>query len=484
MNLLLTRLETHAATNPSAIALSDDSCAITYGALPDVISGAARRIGAGLKPGAGPVAVALDNGPAWALADLALLRLGRVSLPLPPFFSPAQTAHALADAGAGALLRPARPDEPGFEIAGRRLTLQPLDNPPVALHAGTSKITYTSGSTGEPKGVCLSAAQMQSTAAAIVEALGVEHAGVHVPVLPLAVLLENIAGLYATLIAGGRYHAPGLARLGFVDPFRPDFARMVSTLADAGASSLILVPELLRGLLAQLTRGGQRLEGLTFVAVGGAKVSPELVAQARGLGVPVHEGYGLTECASVVALNLPGAERAATVGRALPHLDVSLADDGEILVGPAPFLGYVGQPAPRGPVRTGDLGERDADGFLRIAGRKSNTIITSFGRNISPEWVESELLAQPEIAQAAVFGEASDRLSAILVPAAATVGRDGLAAAVARANGRLPDYARVDRWLRGEPFAASTGELTGNGRLRRQAIWARRGGALSAQETA
>lgn len=484
MSVVLSRIAALAADPLSGVALSDGRIEISYAALPDAITAVAAEIRSRLPGDGRPVAVALDNGAAWVLADLALLQLGIPSLPLPPFFSPDQTQHALRDCGAGALLRPAAPGEPSFDIAGRPLTLQALPGGPVALHQGTAKITYTSGSTGSPKGVCLSSDQMARTALAIVETLGQQHAGVHVPVLPLAVLLENVAGLYATLLAGGRYHAPGLVELGFADPFRPDLAKLCNTVTAAGATSLILVPELLRGLMAAVAQGAPRPDGLTFVAVGGAKVSPRLIASARAAGLPVHEGYGLTECASVVALNTPGADRPGAVGRALPHLEVSLAEDGEIVVGPRPYLGYVGGPAHTGPVRTGDLGALDADGYLTISGRKSNTIITAFGRNVAPEWVESELLAQPEIAQAAVFGESRARLSAIVVPSTAAVGAEALAAAIERANARLPDYARVSHWTPGPPFNAAAGELTGNGRPRRQVIWARRGQTLTTTESA
>jgi len=357
-----------------------------------------------------------------------------------------------------------------FMAAGAALAATPTRLPSRPLHPGTAKITYTSGSTATPKGVCLSLAQMEATAAALVEAIGVEFAGDHLAVLPLGVLLENVAGLYPTVLAGGAYHAPGLARLGFGDGLRADMARMSDFIAAREISSLILTPELLRGLTAHLHMGGPRLPQLKLAAVGGAKISPGLIAAARAVGLPAYEGYGLSECASVVALNTPPADRAGTVGRTLPHLSVSIAADGEVVVGPDAFLGYVGGPPRSGPLRTGDLGSLDADGFLSIDGRKSNILITAFGRNVSPEWVESELAAEPEIGQAAVFGEAASNLCAVVVPAHAGVPIEAIQAAIDRANRRLPVYAQVDRWTLSPPFALSRGELTANGRLRRAAI--------------
>ena len=407
-----------------------------------------------------PVGVLLDNGPDWVVADLALIASGRPSVPIPPFFTREQTAHALADAGAGLTI------SPGLDHGVR---LDPTSLPPRPLHPGTAKITYTSGSTGAPKGVCLSLDQMEAVAGSLVAVLGREKAGVHLPVLPLAVLLENVAGLYPILLAGGRYHALGLTEIGFANPFQPDLSRLLNAIVASEATSLILVPELLRGLIAAKVMSGVSTPALELVAVGGARVSPALLAAAASANLPVVEGYGLSECASVVAINRPGEAVPGTVGRPLPHLAVCLAEDGEIRVGPNPFLGYVGQPTAPETLATGDIGSFDEDGRLSITGRKSNTLITAFGRNIAPEWIESELLAEPDILQALVFGEAQAGLGALIVPLPGWTDQ-AVAAAVARVNDRLPDYARVCRWHRTPPFDPASGQLTANGRPRRAAL--------------
>lgn len=473
MSRVLNALARRARETPTAPALSNGARTWSCAELDGEVEEAAGRLAACLAdaPAMRPVALALDNGPAWVVLDLALIRLGRPSLPLPPFFTPEQRQHALADAGAVLLVSPpAAGAAPIVNVAGQAVAVQRLAVPPRPLHSGTAKITYTSGSTGTPKGVCLSQVQMEAVAGSLVETIGADYAGRHLAVLPLGVLLENVAGLYPTLIAGGCYDVRPLAELGFAPGERPDLVRLADVAEQAGAASLILVPELLRGLMAVLATQGRRLPALRLVAVGGAKVAPQLIAGARRLGLPAYEGYGLSECGSVVALNTPHADRPGTVGRVLPHLTVRLDADGEILVGPTPFLGYVGGPPQTGDWRTGDLGRLDADGWLSLTGRKSNILINAYGRNISPEWVESELLAEPEIGQAAVFGEAATELSALIVPSRADVTPAALGEAVARVNARLPDYARVGRWRPRAPFDVASGEVTANGRPRRHVL--------------
>lgn len=473
MSLVLAAIAERARTCPETPALVGAGRSLGWAALAREISETQAWLTdrlANLPPEA-PVGVALDNGPAWVVLDLALMAMGRPSVPLPPFFTPQQRLHALTDAGACLLVRPpATALDPIVAVAGSEVVAQVLDQPPRALHPGTAKITYTSGSTGAPKGVCLSLAQMETVAASLVEVIGREYAGRHLAILPLGVLLENVAGLYPTLLAGGCYHARSLPDLGFGEGPRPDIGRLVAAIADVEANSLILVPELLRALTAFLAATARRLPALNLVAVGGAKVSPQLIDAARAVGLPAYEGYGLSECASVVALNTPHADRPGTVGRVLPHLSLTTAHDGEIVVGPAPFLGYVGGPPQIGAIRTGDIGSLDADGFLAISGRKSNLLITAFGRNVAPEWVESELLAQPEIGQAVVFGEGAAELCAIIVPSRGDLPPEALQAAIERANDRLPTYAHIGRWSDSPPFDPLRGELTGNGRPRREVL--------------
>jgi long-subunit acyl-CoA synthetase (AMP-forming) len=192
------------------------------------------------------------------------------------------------------------------------------------------------------------------------------------------------------------------------------------------------------------------------------------------LGLPVFEGYGLSECASVTTLNSSSHYKIGSVGRPLPHTQLRIADDGEVLVSGNLFAGYLGETAPQlanGWWHTGDIGYLDQDGFLYLKGRRRNIFITAFGRNVSPEWVERELVLEKPIIQAALFGEARPWNVAVIVamPGATT---EDLAVSIARVNSTLPDYARVSRWIIAyEPFSPINGQLSGTGRIRRQDIY-------------
>ena len=135
------------------------------------------------------------------------------------------------------------------------------------------------------------------------------------------------------------------------------------------------------------------------------------------------------------------------------------------------------EPPERREFATGDLGQVDARGHLHLSGRRKNLLITSFGRNVAPEWVESALLAQAPIAQAVVAGDARPSLCAILVPVPGA-GISELEAAVSLANAKLPDYARIRHWLAAAPFTAENGQSTGNGRPIRSAILASYAGTI------
>ena len=188
----------------------------------------------------------------------------------------------------------------------------------------------------------------------------------------------------------------------------------------------------------------------------------------------MFEGYGLTESASVVSLNTPEANKMGSAGKPLSHIEIKITGQHEVLVKGANFLGYTNQQQQIEQyafIDTGDIGYLDDEGYLFINGRKKNVFITSFGRNVSPEWVERELKVSPYIAQAAVFGEARPWNVAVIV-LRQSMDNIAISKVIQAVNAYLPDYASVAQWIIADtPFTAANQQLTTNGKNRRDMIW-------------
>nr|WP_314525981.1 AMP-binding protein [uncultured Pseudomonas sp.] len=463
-------LRSHAERKTNAIAIWGDHLKLDYATLYAEVMYRQQRV---RDENVQVVALALDNGVDAMLWDLAVLFEGLTCLTLPAFFSPAQRQHCLTQSQAALVI--AEPEleaelqAAGYEKHGEfwRRTF----SGPSRMPEGTAKLTFTSGTTGTPKGVCLSAESILRVALELDQASEATDPQHHLALLPLAILLENI-GCYAALYAGAKLSVPSQKTLGIEGASGVDVPRLLGCLAARAPESVILVPQLLLLLVSAAEQRAFSPYSLRFTAVGGARVSEELLHRARRAGLPVYEGYGLSECASVVCLNRPQARRAGSVGRPLPHVQIRLADDGEVLIKGSTLLGYLGEPAHTDEWwPSGDLGEFDPEGFLYLKGRKKHQFVTSYGRNVNPEWVEAELTQRRDIAQAFVYGEAMPSNHALLWPHRPECTDAELAAAVACANEALPHYAQVHHWTRlTQPFTPANGLLTANGRPRRDAI--------------
>jgi long-subunit acyl-CoA synthetase (AMP-forming) len=415
------------------------------------------------------------NGIDWAVAQLAAWMAGKTVVPLPSFFSGLQLEHILRDAGIDHVV--ATPDALDVAallgtgitpISKRRLSETPV------LFPGAGMIVYTSGSSGRPKGVRLGIEQIDWQAGALAAAIEATAQDINLSVLPLALLLETITAICVPVLVGARTHfASALAEsIGLGRP-----VDMAAAFERTRPSTGVLVPQLLSAWVAQLAVDNKRApDSLRFVAVGGARVSETLTERAWARGIPVHEGYGLTECCSVVTLNRPGRRRGATMGEPLPGLDVRI-DDGEVVVsGPSVMHGYLhGNPAQRS-WRTGDLGGLDEDGFLSVAGRKDTLLVMSSGRNVSPEWIEAMLTGDPRVAAAVVLGQGMDQLNALLIPSAPgevwlmESPRADILLWLEQACGDAPPYAVPRNFVACPAWQAKQmGLLTSNGRIARSA---------------
>ncbi|WP_079541533.1 AMP-binding protein [Bradyrhizobium lablabi] len=375
-------------------------------------------LAADLKGQPRTVGIYAPNGLGWVIAQLACAFAGKIVVPLPTFFSPAQLGHVVRDASVELVLA-SEQTAPLAVQSGVPTNVIDIHRAGAGLPDaidGFGQIIYTSGSTGQPKGVRHQSGQIAWSAAALASATAASATDSYLSLLPLPLLLETICSIFIPASLGAYVHfETGLAeRIG-----RGSATGIAKAFEIHRPTTSVLVPQLLKHWVGELQSVGLAApSSLRFVAVGGAPVPTQIANAAWRLGIPVHEGYGLSECCSVVTLNQPKERRPGTVGEALSGLSVSI-DEGEIVVdGPSITDGYLGQGPAKRPWRTGDLGEIDRDGFLTVHGRKDSLIVTSFGRNISPEWIETMLLADPRIALCTVAGHGEPYLTVLLIPSA------------------------------------------------------------------
>jgi long-chain acyl-CoA synthetase len=376
-------------------------------------------------------------------------------------------------------------------------------------------LIYTSGTGGLPRGVMLPHRAILSNCRGAYDLLAklppCAHE-VYLSFLPLAHSYEHTAGQFFLLGAGAEVvYARGVEHLAAdLLTMRPTIVTMVPRVLEVIRSRILAQlarqPAWQRWLFDRaIALGRRRAEGDTLslpaaladailellvrrrvrarfggrlraAISGGARLEPEVGRFFLGLGVALLQGYGQTEAGPVIAANAPGATRIETVGQALRGVDLRIAGDGEILVrGDLVMLGYWGRPDETAAaiqdhwLHTGDIGELDADGYLRITDRKKDMIVLSGGENVSPARIEGMLIAEPAIAQAVVLGDGQASLTALVVPAE---GCDDMAAAtaVSNVNKRLSVTERIRRHAVVAPFTIDNGMLTATQKIRRHIV--------------
>lgn len=414
MKQVFDALRHHATTRPQDIAFEDDQGAIDWRDLASRVEHLARE----LDCVDGTVAIGLAGGIDYVVADLALTLCTKRQVPLPFFFSKAQNAHVLMDAEVSAVITNS-PELFAPLPHLKMISAAMCPSKTLALRAyagGAERIIYTSGSSGNPKGVVLGDRQLDASVTALSKVIKADATDTHLSILPLAQLLEQICGIFLPILAGARtvFRFDATKSI-FGAPIGP----LVAAFEDVRPTTSLLAPAVL-GRWVEDLGAGRAPDSLRFVAVGGASSAPSLIDKAVASGIPVHEGYGLSECCAVVAMNRPGDNHPGTVGPVLDGLNVTL-DAGEIVVsGPTVMSGYLnGAPAPD-VWRTGDMGHFDEDRLV-IDGRKDALLVTGAGRNISPEWVEQRVNADPRIVSSGLGLRASDGALVLIVVAAAPV---------------------------------------------------------------
>jgi long-chain acyl-CoA synthetase len=383
------------------------------------------------------------SAPAWVAAFFGVARLGAVAVPIDMRSSPDFVERVVSQT------------DPKLALLSKTTRGQWKSPAPVALLDDLAALTegaptvdvsavqpgdilelmFTSGTTGTPKGVILTHANVMSNVAGIDQLVPNYPQYKVLSILPLSHMLEQTIGLLVPLKRG--------ASIYYLGNFQP--ATLLRAFQEQGVTTTLLVPQALQLIMASIEREiakqgktatwerGQkiarflpvrlrrllfreiynRLGGrMEFLMSGGAPLAPDLIRKWELIGIPVLQGYGTTETAPAISIvTLKNYNREA-VGKPVPGVQVKIADDGEVLVkGPNVFAGYwQNEDATRaaftvdGWYKTGDLGRFDAQGYLHLQGRKKDLIVLGSGQNVYPQDIEEILRAIPGVKDAAVVG--------------------------------------------------------------------------------
>ncbi|MBN1296329.1 long-chain fatty acid--CoA ligase [bacterium] len=414
-----------------------------------------------------------------------------------------------------------------------------------------ASIVYTSGTTGSPKGVMLSHANFVSNIQDLKTVIDINERDIVLGILPLSHVLERCAGYYTGFLASGSMYVftesmETVARdMGEIQPtiivavprlFEKIYIRVMDMVKNGsgfkkgvfnwalqtGRSyflesrsrevSVFLKQQYKLAHRLVFKKLHQRFGGrIKCFVSGGASLEPRIAQFFASIGITILEGYGLTETSPVNSVNYMGATRLGSVGKPLSSVSIRLAADGEILVkGPNVTRGYYRKPEEtqelfdgEGWLKTGDIGRIDEDGFLWIIDRKKEIIVTSGGKNIAPQPIESMLTANPFISHAMLVGDRRNYISALIVPNFDTLKawclKTGLGdltadqmvrteeiyhkiqAEVLEVMAVLPRYEQVKRTvLLSRPWTVEGGELTPTMKLKRHVILKKYGSHIDA----
>lgn len=497
------------------------------------------------------VAIMADNCPEWVYADWGAQLFGVVTVPIYPTLSAQQAAYILRDSGAKLLFCEDEKLRKTCEEAVASLTEKPtivcfaegglgafandapaLD-PDLSAPADLCTIIYTSGTTGDPKGVMLTHENLLSNMEGVIPAFHVTDRDLFFCFLPLSHIFGRMVNHFLAVFIGATIAFPKSLRTLAQDMTQvkptvfvtvPRFLDQVQTrIVDAATEKAGLAATLFRWAravgkkaflgsrsplvtlqyqLAQKLVGAKvraRFGGrLRLLVSGGAALPMDTAEFYSCFGMPILQGYGLTETSPVISINRAEANRFGTVGQAIDNVEVRIAADGEIQArGLSVMRGYYNLPEataeaidPDGWFHTGDIGEVDADGYLRITDRKKDLLVLANGKNVAPQPIENLLKSSPLIEEAVVFGDGQSVVTALIIPrfdplraalsaeekdnerlAAMPEAHKAVKGEVERLCKNLAEYERVKRFvLLAAEFTIAGGELTPSLKVRRKVV--------------
>jgi long-chain acyl-CoA synthetase len=436
--MLFEPLFANAASQPQELAVIDDHGRYTYQQLAAMAAGLGMYLS--FQTDRPHVGLLLPAGAGFVASFYGTLLAGKSVVPINFLLGDREIAHVIGDSGIDTIVT-----IPQLATRVKDTPLKVIDltqlpqTPPAAIAPkfpqpkidDMAVLMYTSGTSGLPKGVVLSYGNLQSDVDAAIEHAGLQHRHKFLGIIPLfhafgmtAMMLAPIQ-LGATVIYTARFSAVGT----------------LNAIKEHGVSLMFGVPSMY-GAIAHLKNAGPEDFKSIYAIISGGEPLPAPLREGfkQRFGVPIYEGYGLTETSPVVALNTPQENKPGSVGKLVPGAEARITDDdgnalpqgqmGEIwLKGSMIMKGYYNLPAETaatltadGYFKTGDIGHLDADGFLHITGRKKDLIIVA-GEKASPREIEETLMRHPTVQEAAVIGKKDPGRGEVVV--AFIVAREG-----------------------------------------------------------
>ena len=417
-----------------------------------------------------------ENRPEWIAAFYGCLLRGAVVVPLDLKSAPDFAARVQQQVSAKLLLA----DEPQLELP--HLSLKHLndthsDAPYPATPNDLVQIVFTSGTTAEPKGVCLTHRNLLANLAPIEKEFRkyarwerFVHPLRFLCLLPLSHVFGQLMGIFIPELMGAQVY--------FRESYKP--SEIVGVVKKQRINVVVTVPRVLETLKEEVSRKGAKIEeqlvaaeGRRFLrnwwtlrdvhrrfgwrlwafVTGGATLESDTETFWRRVGYAVIQGYGMTETASLTSLSHPFRMQHGSIGKPVAGQEMKLSDDGEILVrGDNVSPGYWNHSRQtltdqQGWIHTGDIGEVDADGNIYFRGRSKDTIVTAAGLKIFPADLEAALDRQPEIKESAVIALPGSNGTEALAVLIAHNDHADLNAAVQRANDSLAEFQRIRHWI-------------------------------------